>query len=208
MNLRWPVSVSQVESIQREQARGGRACAAVAVPQEAHPQGAGRGDLAPHPGPHQGRAALDPPERFHDEFCIQPRTKAVEYWRSGGATGRPLFYPRSAEDMQHGLLAFERAWALIGATPTTAPISFPLGVHPVAHLYARAAINRGIGTVWCGAGAIHRPKSSSSSSTTSSPIPLGMASYGLHLANLAEAKLRLGFHGEEDHRGGQARSPR
>ena len=25
-------------------------------------------------------------------------------------------------------------------------------MHPVAHLYARAAINHGIGTVWCGAG--------------------------------------------------------
>ncbi len=94
-----------------------------------------------------------PPEGFHDEFCIQPRTKVVEYWRSGGATGRPLFYPRSAEDMQHNILIFERAWALIGATADDcAHISFPLGVHPVAHLYARAAINLGIGTVWCGAG--------------------------------------------------------
>ena len=89
-----------------------------------------------------------PPERFHDEFCIQPRTRVVEYWRSGGATGRPLFYPRSAEDMQWNLMAFERAWALIGATTDDcAHISFPLGVHPVAHLYARAAINLGIGTI-------------------------------------------------------------
>ncbi|HZS65789.1 MAG TPA: hypothetical protein VFA72_01675, partial [Burkholderiales bacterium] len=94
-----------------------------------------------------------PAARFHDEFCIAPRTKVVEYWRSGGATGRPLFYPRSAEDMAHNLLVFERAWALIGATADDcAHISFPLGVHPVAHLYARAAINLGIGTVWCGAG--------------------------------------------------------
>jgi phenylacetate-CoA ligase len=131
-----------------------------------------------------------PPERFHDEFCIQPRTKVVEYWRSGGATGRPLFYPRTAEDMQHNLLLFERAWALIGATADDcAHVSFPLGVHPVAHLYARAAINLGIGTVWCGAG-----------TNTPSEVQLelidhlkptawiGMASYGLHLANLAEVK--------------------
>jgi phenylacetate-CoA ligase len=131
-----------------------------------------------------------PPERFHDEFCIQPRTRVVEYWRSGGATGRPLFYPRTAEDMQHNLLLFERAWALIGATADDcAHVSFPLGVHPVAHLYARAAINLGIGTVWCGAG-----------TNTPSEVQLelidhlkptawiGMASYGLHLANLAEAK--------------------
>ena len=131
-----------------------------------------------------------PPERFHDEFCIQPRTKVVEYWRSGGATGRPLFYPRSAEDMEHGLRAFERAWALIGATSDDcAHISFPLGVHPVAHLYARAAINHGIGTVWCGAGTNTPSETQLELIDHLKPtVWLGMASYGLHLANLAEAK--------------------
>jgi phenylacetate-CoA ligase len=131
-----------------------------------------------------------PPERFHDEFCIQPRTKVVEYWRSGGATGRPLFYPRSAEDMEHGLRAFERAWALIGATADDcAHISFPLGVHPVAHLYARAAINHGIGTVWCGAGTNTPSEVQLELIGHLKPtVWLGMASYGLHLANLAEAK--------------------
>ena len=131
-----------------------------------------------------------PPDRFHEEFCIAPRAKVVEYWRSGGATGRPLFYPRSAEDMAHNIMAFERAWALIGATADDcAHVSFPLGVHPVAHLYARAAEQCGIGTVWCGAG-----------TNTASDMQLqlidelrptiwaGMASYGLHLANLAEVK--------------------
>jgi phenylacetate-CoA ligase len=131
-----------------------------------------------------------PPERFHDEFCIQPRAKVVEYWRSGGATGRPLFYPRSAEDMVHGLLAFERAWALIGATADDcAHISFPLGVHPVAHLYARAAINHGIGTIWCGAGTNTPSEVQLELIDHLKPtVWLGMASYGLHLANLAEAK--------------------
>jgi phenylacetate-CoA ligase len=131
-----------------------------------------------------------PPERFHDEFCIAPRTKAVEYWRSGGATGRPLFYPRSAEDMVTNIMAFERAWALIGATADDcAHISFPLGVHPVAHLYARAAINLGIGTVWCGAGSNTPSETQLELIGELKPtIWLGMASYGLHLANLAEVK--------------------
>jgi len=131
-----------------------------------------------------------PPERFHDEFCIQPRTKVVEYWRSGGATGRPLFYPRSAEDMQWNMMAFERAWALTGATADDcAHISFPLGVHPVAHLYARAAINLGIGTVWCGAGTNTSSEAQLELIDHLKPTMwLGMASYGLHLANLAEAK--------------------
>ncbi len=131
-----------------------------------------------------------PPERFHDEFCIRPRTRVVEYWRSGGATGRPLFYPRSAEDMQHNILIFERAWALIGATADDcAHISFPLGVHPVAHLYARAAINLGIGTVWCGAGTNTPSETQLELIEHLKPtVWIGMASYGLHLANLAEAK--------------------
>ena len=131
-----------------------------------------------------------PPQRFHDEFCIQPRTRVVEYWRSGGATGRPLFYPRSAEDMQHNMLIFERAWALIGATAEDcAHISFPLGVHPVAHLYARAAINLGIGTVWCGAGTNTASETQLELIDHLKPtVWIGMASYGLHLANLAEVK--------------------
>jgi phenylacetate-CoA ligase len=131
-----------------------------------------------------------PPERFHDEFCILPRTKAVEYWRSGGATGRPLFYPRSAEDMEHGLRSFERAYPLIGATADDcAHISFPLGVHPVAHLFARAAINQGIGTLWCGAGTNTPSEVQLELIRDLKPtIWLGMASYGLHLANLAEAR--------------------
>ena len=130
-----------------------------------------------------------PSAEFHSTFCIEPRTRVVEYWRSGGVTGRPFFYPRSAEDLQYGLLSFRRGWALVGATPDDCVhISFPLGIHPVGHLYARTAEDLGIGTVWCGAG-----------SNTPSLMQLeliqelkptiwaGMASYGLHLANLAEA---------------------
>jgi phenylacetate-CoA ligase len=92
--------------------------------------------------------------------------------------------------MVHGLLAFERAWALIGATPDDcAHISFPLGVHPVAHLYARTAINHGIGTVWCGAGTNTPSEVQLELIDQLKPtVWLGMASYGLHLANLAEAK--------------------
>jgi phenylacetate-CoA ligase len=42
-----------------------------------------------------------PSERFHHEFCAAPRRDVVEYWRSGGVTGQPLFYPRSALDMEY-----------------------------------------------------------------------------------------------------------
>jgi phenylacetate-CoA ligase len=191
MNLRWPVSVSQLENIQRERKR-------VAVERALQsrflkkriPKGPIEDIWHLIPVLTKEELRSIPPERFHDEFCIQPCTKAVEFWRSGGATGRPLFYPRSAEDMQHGLLAFERAWALIGATSNDcAHISFPLGVHPVAHLYARAAINRGIGTVWCGAGTNTPSEVQLELIDHLKPtIWLGMASYGLHLANLAESR--------------------
>jgi len=191
MDLRWPSSTAAIEQIQRERKR-------VAVERALQspflkkriPNGRVEDIWRKIPLLTKEELRQIPPERFHDEFCIQPRTQVVEYWRSGGATGRPLFYPRSAEDMVHGLLAFERAWTLIGATPDDcAHISFPLGVHPVAHLYARTAINHGIGTVWCGAGTNTPSEVQLELIDHLKPtVWLGMASYGLHLANLAEAK--------------------
>ncbi len=191
MDLRWPKSKAELEKIQRER----RQVALERARRSAFLRNripAGRAEDIWHRIPLLTKEELRgiPPERFHDEFCIEPRSRAVEYWRSGGATGRPLFYPRSAEDTEHGLRTFERAWALIGATADDcAHISFPLGVHPVAHLYARAAINHGIGTVWCGAGTNTPSEVQLELIDQLKPtIWLGMASYGLHLANLAELK--------------------
>jgi phenylacetate-CoA ligase len=191
MDLRWPGSVAELERTQRARKR-------VAVERARRspflkkriPKGKAEDIWRKIPLLTKEELRQIPPERFHDEFCIQPRSKVVEYWRSGGATGRPLFYPRSAEDMVHGLLAFERAWALIGASAKDcAHISFPLGVHPVAHLYARSAINHGIGTIWCGAGTNTPSETQLELIDHLRPtVWLGMASYGLHLANLAEAK--------------------
>ena len=191
VDLRWPASVSQWKTIQEERKR-------VAIDRARQspflrkriPKGRAEDIWQKIPLLTKEELRSIPPERFHEEFCIQPRSAAVEYWRSGGATGRPLFYPRSAEDMEHGLRAFERAWALIGASAEDcAHISFPLGVHPVAHLYARTAINHGIGTVWCGAGTNTPSEVQLELIDQLKPtIWLGMASYGLHLANLAEAK--------------------
>jgi phenylacetate-CoA ligase len=130
-----------------------------------------------------------PAERFHDEFCVAPRAEVVEYWRSGGVTGRPLFYPRSADDMEYSIRCFRRAFVVIGATADDlVHVSFPLGIHPVAHLYARAAEDLGIGTVWCGSGSNTPSLSQLELIRELKPtIWAGMASYGIHLANLAEA---------------------
>lgn len=132
------------------------------------------------------------PEDFHDLFCIAPRSDIVEYWRSGGSTGRPLFYPRSAEDIRLGSEGFTRLWLAAGCGPDDlAHISFPLGIHPVGHLYARTAEELGIGTVWCGAGNNTPSEIQIELIRTLKPtVWAGMASYGLQLAQVAE---RVGF---------------
>lgn len=133
-----------------------------------------------------------PPEAFHGAFCIAPKTDVVEYWRSGGSTGAPLFYPRSAEDMRFGMEGFRRLWLAAGCTSDDlAHISFPLGIHPVGHAYARTAEALGIGTVWCGAGNSTPSELQIELIRTLRPtVWAGMASYGLQLAQVAE---RVGF---------------
>ena len=128
--------------------------------------------------------------QFYGEFCHAEHDGIAEYWRSGGVTGQPLFYPRSFRDIEVGLESFARTFDCAGAgRGERAHISFPLGIHPVGQIYSRCATSRGITVNWAGAG-------------TSPPSPLqleliqrlkptiwlGMSSYALHLANLAEAR--------------------
>jgi phenylacetate-CoA ligase len=130
-------------------------------------------------------------DEFYGDFCIAGFDRAVEFWRSGGATGKPLFYPRSAEDMRYMLgVSFRRIWSCIGAGPgDVVHVAFPMGIHPVGQLTPRSAEMDRIATVWAGSG-----------TTTPSEIQLelilslkptivaAMPSYALHLANLAEAR--------------------
>ena len=128
--------------------------------------------------------------QFYGEFCIPEHDGVAEYWRSGGVTGQPLFYPRSFRDIEVGLESFARTFDCAGAgRGDRVHVSFPLGIHPVGQIFARCAASRGITVNWAGSG-------------TSTPsalqleliqrlrptIWLGMSSYALHLANLAEAK--------------------
>jgi len=46
--------------------------------------------------------------QFYGEFCHAEHDGIAEYWRSGGVTGQPLFYPRSFRDIEVGLESFAR----------------------------------------------------------------------------------------------------
>lgn len=129
-------------------------------------------------------------EQFYSEFCVQPEDGIAEYWRSGGVTGKPLFYPRSFRDIEVGLESFARTFDCAGAgRGDRAHVSFPMGIHPVGQIYARCATSRGITVNWAGSGAstpsalqlelIQRLKPT---------VWLTMSGYALHLANLAESQ--------------------
>src|SRR4051794_15071797 len=129
-------------------------------------------------------------QQFYSEFCIAAPEGVQEYWRSGGVTGQPLFYPRSFRDMEYGLEAFARTYDCAGVGKgDRAHVSFPMGIHPVGQVFARCAASRGVTVNWAGSGTstpsalqlelIQRLKPT---------LWLGMSSYALHLANLAEAR--------------------
>jgi phenylacetate-CoA ligase len=127
---------------------------------------------------------------FYKSFCLTPDDGVAEFWRSGGSTGTPLFYPRSYDDIAAAMIGFARVYDCTHCRRGgRAHVSFPLGIHPVGQMLARAAAARGIAVNWAGSG-----------TTTPSVLQLelidrlqptiwmGMSSYGLHLANLAEAR--------------------
>src|SRR6202521_4711927 len=127
---------------------------------------------------------------FYRDFCLlgSHGDGVSEYWRSGGTTGRPLFYPRSHRDLAAAMLGFCRVFQCAGVeAPQRVHCSFPLGIHPAGQMMARAAEECGLAVLMAGAG-----------TTTPSALQLelidklrpqlwmGMSSYALHLANLAD----------------------
>ena len=68
-------------------------------------------------------------------------------------------------------------------------ISFPLGVHPAGQVWARSAQLFGVGMIWVGAGNAYPSEAQLDLIQTLRPtVFIGMSSFALHLANLAEAK--------------------
>ena len=46
---------------------------------------------------------------FYETFCLTPDDGVAEYWRSGGSTGEPLFYPRSYDDIAAAMIGFAQS---------------------------------------------------------------------------------------------------
>ena len=131
-----------------------------------------------------------PPARFLEDFCIAPAHEIAEYWRSGGSTGRPLFYPRTFDDIRHAMVGFARTYQIAGiGRGEVVHNSLPLGIHPAGHMWARSAFAEGIGVNWVGAGAAAPSGLQIELLDQMRPTAwMGMSSYGIHLANLAAAR--------------------
>lgn len=126
---------------------------------------------------------------FMDQLCIAKPEEIAEYWRSGGTTGKPVFYPRTFEDVDYGLLSWGRSFPCIGIEPgDSCHISFPIGIHPAGQIWARSAHAFGVGMIWAGAGnAIPSMAQLELILTLKPTVLIAMSSFGLHLANLADA---------------------
>jgi len=129
-------------------------------------------------------------EEFYADFCTAKQEDICEYWRSGGSTGRPLFYPKTYEDIRYNMAGFARTYECTGTLPgNLAHIAFPLGIHPAGHMWARSARMMGIGAIWGGSGAALPSTVQLELIQSLKPtVFMGMSSYGLHLANLAASQ--------------------
>ncbi len=127
-------------------------------------------------------------EEFYTDFCAFDPADICEYWRSGGSTGRPLFYPKTWEDIRYNMVGFTRTFECAGVQAgERAHVSFPLGIHPAGQMWARAAQISGIGVAWAGSGAALPSTQQLELIRMLKPtLWMGMSSYGLHLANLAD----------------------
>lgn len=148
------------------------------------------GEWAKIPILHKEELRLLDPAVFMSDFNGADRADIQEFWRSGGSTGVPLFYPRTFRDMTYGFESFQRGLDLVGLTPQdSVHLSFPLGIHPVGLVFGRLCQMNGIGVNWAGAGS-NTPSAVQVQliDRLQPTVFMGMSSYAIHLANLAEAQ--------------------
>ncbi len=129
-------------------------------------------------------------EQFRREVVIAGPADVATVWRSGGVTGRPLFYPRARADYRVILESFTRVLDMVGVGAGDLMLnSFPLGTHPLGHMFCYAAQALGVGCIAAGSGA---------STPTEVQVQLlfdcrpsvfaGLASHLMHIGHVAEAR--------------------
>lgn len=94
-------------------------------------------------------------EEFAADLTIAADDEIAMYWRSGGVTGRPLFYPKARQDLPALVESFTRVLRLAGVgRGDLVHNSFPmLGVHPIGHMFGHAMADYGCGNIFAGSGA-------------------------------------------------------
>jgi len=124
---------------------------------------------------------------FMEQFCVAPRERIAEYWRSGGSTGKPVFYPRTYEDVQYGLVSWGRSFPCAGlGAADLCHSAFPLGIHPAGQMWARSAHLFEVGMTWVGAGNVVPAAMQLELIQSLKPtVVMGMSSFMVHLANTA-----------------------
>ena len=126
---------------------------------------------------------------FMSQFCVAPPDRIAEYWRSGGSTGKPVFYPRTYEDVHFGMVSWGRSFPCIGlGAEDLCHLAFPIGVHPAGQVWARSAEMYEVGMLWVGAGNVASTTTQLELIQALKPtVFLGMSSFALHMANTALA---------------------
>ena len=128
-------------------------------------------------------------EQFYEDVVISAPAEVATVWRSGGVTGRPLFYPRAKADYGPLLESFKRTLDMAGVGPgDLLHNSFPLGAHPLGHMFCYASLALGAGCLPAGSG--HNTPTETQIQLLFDLKPTvwaGLASYLVHMGHVAES---------------------
>lgn len=128
-------------------------------------------------------------EEFEQQLVVASAAEIALYWRSGGVTGRPLFYPKAHADLPALTESFRRTLVLAGIRPgELVHNSFPYaGVHPIGHMFGHALKEMGSGNIFAGSGANTPSEAQVALLFTLHPtVWIGIGSYLTQLGHRAE----------------------
>ena len=134
----------------------------------------------------QALAALSP-EGFRDQFCVTDRRGIAEFWRAGPHLRGAFSYPRMQKDIIFALIGVKRALVLSGfADEDILQVALPFGGDPLGQLFARGAVEAGIGVIWAGNAGVSEQLDFITAQRPSGWV--GEADFGIHLALAAQGR--------------------